>query len=211
MTETSPAILVGLLAEPQRLCVVAALALGATSIEEVLAATGLSAREAGVALQRLQAGGLVDEHLVLRTELFKSAAREAAAPPARDSLGYDDVDVERLLQRFVRDGRLLSLPTQRSRRHLVLQHVARDFEVGVRYSEREVDEALRCWAEGSATDHVSLRRYLVDHELLTRGDGEYWRSGGSLGPSRAAVRRAAATVPASIYSINGAERSQPGR
>jgi hypothetical protein len=63
----------------------------------------------------------------------------------------------------------------------VLEHVAATFEPGRRYPEREVDAVLRAWtgdARPSGPDHATLRRYLVDHGLLARDRGEYWRSGG---------------------------------
>jgi hypothetical protein len=162
------AAIVGLLAEPERLRVLAALVLGARTPADVAAATGLDARAVGRALQKLQAAGLLDESGV-RVELFKEAARMAAPEP--EATG----DV---VARFVRDGRLLSLPAQESRRRLVLEHIAQTFEPGRRYPEREVDAVLRAWTEGGAGDHAALRRYLVDHQLLTREGGEYWRSGG---------------------------------
>ncbi len=37
---------------------------------------------------------------------------------------------------------------------------------------------VRAWCSGGATDHVALRRNLVDEGLLSRADGVYWRSGG---------------------------------
>ncbi len=160
--------LVGLLAAPQRLRVVAALVLGASGPAEVAAATGLSAREVATALARLRAAGLVDEAGTVREELF-ARARAAARPPEPDGGVVD---------RFVRDGRLVGLPAHEAKRHAVLEHVAQSFEPGVRYPEREVDAVLRAWTEGSATDHAALRRYLVDHGLLSRERGEYWRSGG---------------------------------
>jgi hypothetical protein len=160
--------IVGLLAEPERLRVLAALVLGARAPSEVGAATGLDSRAVGRALQKLQAGGLVDDGLAVRAELFKDAAR-AAAP------GEATPDV---LGRFVRNGRLVAMPAQESKRRLVLEHIAQSFEPGRRYPEREVDAVLRAWTEGGATDHAALRRYLVDHQLLAREGGEYWRSGG---------------------------------
>jgi hypothetical protein len=164
-----PRELVGLLAEPERLRVLAALVLGARTPAEVAAATGLDARAVGRALQKLRAGGLVGPDGHVRPEVFKDAARAAApAPPA----GGDVVD------RFVRDGRLLSFPAQESKRRQVLELVAQTFEPGRRYPEREVDAVLRAWTEGGEADHAALRRYLVDHGLLSRSGGEYWRSGG---------------------------------
>ena len=49
----------------------------------------------------------------------------------------------------------------------------RAFEPGTRYTEKEVDAILRTWCAGGATDHVSLRRFLVDEGLLTREAGRY--------------------------------------
>jgi hypothetical protein len=174
----TPAELVGLLAEPERLRVLAALVLGARTPPDVAALTGLDARDVGRALQKLQAGGLVDDKLEVQADLFKEAARAAAPAVPAEDLGYADPGVEQMIGRFVRDGRLLSMPAQESKRRLVLEHVARSFEPGHRYPEREVDAVLRAWTEGGSTDHAALRRYLVDHGLLAREGGEYWRAGG---------------------------------
>ncbi len=59
---------------------------------------------------------------------------------------------------------------------MVLDHVARVFEPGVRYPEREVDAILRAFHP----DHAALRRYLVDEGFLSRENGEYWRTGGTV-------------------------------
>lgn len=37
---------------------------------------------------------------------------------------------------------------------------------------------LRAWCAGGGTDHVTLRRHLVDEGVLSRETGECWRSGG---------------------------------
>jgi len=75
---------------------------------------------------------------------------------------------------FVRDGRLTQIPAARGKRRIVLEHIAANFEPGVRYPEREVNAVLRAWHP----DHAALRRYLVDEGLMSREKGIYWRSGG---------------------------------
>ena len=169
--------LVGLLAEPARLRVVSALALGARTQDDVVKATGLDPREAGAALRRLQAGGListVDGELRVREELFKEAARAEAPPrPAADE-GVSDPATAAVLRAFVRDGQLRQMPAARSKRRILLEHIATVFEPGVRYPEKDVDAVLRTWY----ADYASLRRYLVDEQLLARESGEYWRIGG---------------------------------
>jgi hypothetical protein len=171
------ATIVGLLADPARLKVVAALALGAGTIEDVAAASGLPLKDVALAARRLARAGLVhrDGHaLALRAEHFGAAARAAAeAAPPPQPLSADPAE-DAVLSAFVRDGRLESIPTQLSKRRVVLAHIVRVFDVGLRYPEREVNALLAVWHP----DVAALRRYLVDEGLLTRESGVYWRSGG---------------------------------
>ncbi|HEY8371219.1 MAG TPA: DUF2087 domain-containing protein [Pseudonocardiaceae bacterium] len=178
----TPEKLIGLLAEPERLRVASALVLGARLPSELAEATGLEEQVVLRALRRLERGGLVEssaEGYRLREELFKEVARAQAPPPQpAEPLGYVDPKVEALVRTFVQDGRLLRLPAQQGRRRIVLEHLVQTFEPGRRYTEREVDAVLRAWCRDSETDHVSVRRYLIDEGLLSRENGEYWRSGG---------------------------------
>lgn len=82
------------------------------------------------------------------------------------------------MRAFLDDGRLVRLPARWGRRRVVLEHVAQSFEPGRRFPEEEVDAVLRAWCAGGGTDHVTVRRHLVDEGLLSREDGVYWRSGG---------------------------------
>jgi hypothetical protein len=171
------ATLVGLLADPTRLKVVAALALGAGSLEEVAEASGLPLKDVALAARRLSRAGLVGRDgtaLELHASRFAEVARaaaEAAPPPERLS---DDPAEDAVLSAFVRDGRLVSIPAQQSKRRVVLEHLVRVFDPGVRYPEREVNALLSVWH----ADYAALRRYLVDEGLLSRDAGEYWRTGG---------------------------------
>lgn len=181
MQVVTPDVLVGLLAEPERLRVVAALVLGARTPSQIIDATGLDQRAVGRALQRLQTGGLISadhDGFTVHIELFKEVARTTAPQPKFEDHGYVDERTESAVRRFVRDGRLMRLPAQRSRRLSVLEHLAQSFQPGLRYSEQEVDGVLRGWCAGGEVDYVSLRRYLVDEGLLSREGGDYWRSGG---------------------------------
>ncbi len=78
---------------------------------------------------------------------------------------------------FMRDGRLAQIPVRRAKRLLLLDCVAQSFEPGRRYSEAEVNAVLRALHD----DHAALRRYLVDEDFLSRQDGHYWRTGGTIG------------------------------
>ena len=177
------AAIAGLLADDDRRRVVAALVLGASTVEEVRSATGLGVRPAVEALARLEQAELVlrdkDGTYVLLGEAFRRAA-VAAAPerPAPDPTGDAPEDEARVLRTFLRGGRLVSIPTQQSKKLVVLDRLAQEFEVGRRYPEREVNAVLRRFHD----DVAALRRYLVDEGFLDREAGVYWRSGGTYIP-----------------------------
>jgi hypothetical protein len=82
----------------------------------------------------------------------------------------------RVLATFVKDGRIVTMPTKRAKRLVVLDHVAQSFEPGRTYPEAEVNEVLRSFHE----DVAALRRYLVDEGFLTREANVYWRTGGTV-------------------------------
>jgi hypothetical protein len=165
--------LIGVLADESRLRVFAAVALGAKNPEEVAAAAGLSPKDTTLALLRLREQGAVagsgtDGGLAVSYDLLRELARPQR--PARPA-GNDVVST------FVRDGRLVRLPAQWTRKQQVLRHIAEQtFEPGVAYPERVVNERLRAWCKGAdQIDHVTLRRYLVDLHELRRSEGVYER------------------------------------
>ena len=87
----------------------------------------------------------------------------------------------RTLSRFLdADGRLDTIPSKHSKRLVVLDHLAQSFELGVVYPETDVNDRLGLFHP----DVAALRRYLVDEHFLTRRDGFYWRSGGSVNIDR---------------------------
>lgn len=79
------------------------------------------------------------------------------------------------LRAFVRDGRIVAIPTKHAKRLLLLDWLAQDFEPGRRYTEAMVNLVIG----QRHPDTAALRRYLVDEGFMSREAGEYWRSGGS--------------------------------
>jgi hypothetical protein len=183
MTDPVPdaAAIAGMLADDTRRRVVAALVLGASTVPEVRAATGLDTRSVATALARLADGELVvrgddGTHLLLG-DAFRRAAVAAAPPgPDPDATGDAPEDAARVLRTFLRGGRLVSIPVQRSKRLVVLDRLAQEFDPGRRFPEREVNAVLRRFHE----DVAALRRHLVDDGFLDRSGGLYWRSGGTV-------------------------------
>lgn len=164
----------GLLAENDRLRTYAAVVLGAGTIDEIVELGGVSAVQVGKAMRKLTRGGLVtsDENgrFTAGPQVFKDAVMAA---DARDRPEPLDSDPERdaLLQAVFRHGRLRHLPSSTSKQIVVLEHLVTDFSFDRRYPESEVNALLK----ERYDDHATLRRYLVDHGLLARAAGVYWR------------------------------------
>jgi hypothetical protein len=88
------------------------------------------------------------------------------------------VEIDPALAPYFQDGRLEQIPRQRKKRLLLLDLLAQEFDPGVRYSEREVNDVLGRFNP----DTAALRRYLVDEEFMEREAGDYWRAGGTFTP-----------------------------
>ena len=70
-------------------------------------------------------------------------------------------------------GRLIAIPAQRKKRLAVLRWLAEEFQPGRRYPEAEVNRII----SRRHPDFATLRRYMVDEELMQRRNGIYWRTG----------------------------------
>ena len=168
------------LADPERLAVAGALARSAATAAGLAAHLELPARRVRSHLARLAAARVVAVDPDRRTyrllpETLRAAARQVGT--SRDpgvALGAVHEEEEAVLRHYFRGGRLQEIPARRSKRLIVLTRLALEFDVGVRYPERQVNEALNRFHE----DHAALRRYLVDEGFLSREKGQYWRSGG---------------------------------
>lgn len=167
----------GLLADPDRLRVFGAVALQRGTADAVAATTGLPLRTVLAALAKLEGGEALrvvdDVWSVDLRSLRRHAQEDSPEAYEEEGLGAREAAV---LRAFLRDGRLVSIPSARSKRLVVLDHVCKVFEIGVRYPEAEVDVLVRAFHD----DYAALRRHLVDEGFLSREAGVYWRTGGSV-------------------------------
>jgi hypothetical protein len=172
------------LADPERLAIAGALARedrGPSALADQLAIPIGRVRKH---LNRLMATGVArlnDDRASYRLdpETLRWAAEQVG--PARGPglpLGAANEDEEAVLRTFFRDGRLTEIPMKASKRRVVLERIAVEFDPGIRYDEREVNAILGRFH----TDHAALRRSLVDEGFLSRDHGIYWRTGGRVEP-----------------------------
>lgn len=169
------------MADDNRIKIVGLLAHQPYSVEELAAILGVTSATISHHLQKLSQAELVTaqarqyynvyslrvDHLrhVAEQLLNQDAIRETA--PLRDLDRYAD----QVREKFIVRGRIVALPSQLKKREVVLQHLANQFEMGKRYSEKRVNEILRSFH----ADYANLRRELVRTKLLTQEHGKYWR------------------------------------
>ena len=79
-----------------------------------------------------------------------------------------------MLKTFFKRGHLVQIPAQLKKRLVVLEKLVLEFDPGRRYDEREVNQILVEYNDDVAT----LRRALIEHKLMQRDKGVYWRIDG---------------------------------
>jgi predicted transcriptional regulator len=170
------------LADANRLKILGLLAREAYSVEQLAALLDLRPSTVSHHLARLAEAGLVSARAesyynVYRLEpgALEAMAQRLLAEETLPSLaeGVDRSSYERKVvdDYTLPDGRLKTIPAQRKKLEAVLRHVVLDFEPGVHYSEKQVNQTLARYHQDTAT----LRRELVGYGLLQRRSGEYWR------------------------------------
>ena len=172
------------LADSNRLKIVGLLAEKSYSVEELAELLQLKPSTVSHHLARLSEAGLVrarSESYYNVYQLDQSVLQEKAKTMFTQgelSNVAAEVDADAYDKKVIRDytrrdGTLKTLPSQRKKLEAILRYVVQAFEVGKRYSEKQVNEVLA----GYHADTATLRRELVGYRLMQRedGGGEYWR------------------------------------
>jgi hypothetical protein len=79
---------------------------------------------------------------------------------------------QKIVNRFMKDGRFETLPVQRIRRKYILEYILRHFEQNRLYAEKEVNETITRFHD----DYCRVRREFVDEGMMSRKDGKYRRN-----------------------------------
>ena len=172
------------LADESRLRIVGILAGRECSVEELAAMLDVKAPTVSHHLNKLKELGLVrmradgTTHVYsLDVETLRVLSKDVLTPEKMVSL-VDDVEgaawQRKVLKDFFEGQRLKEIPASRKKREVILRWLAGQFEPGVRYTEREVNEVIKRHHPDTAT----LRRELVANAppLMRRERGVYWRN-----------------------------------
>ena len=172
------------LSDENRLKIVGFLAQRPYTVESLAEALNLGVSTTSHHLSKLTKAGLVsaraDGHYYiysLKADHLQSMAQhllqgENLPKPSEDLTG--DVFDRKVLASFTdADGRITSFPAQRKKYEVLLRYVVRSFDMGERYSEKQVNEILSRYHP----DTADLRRGLIDSKLMARevSGSAYWR------------------------------------
>jgi predicted transcriptional regulator len=172
------------LADANRLKLVGLLAQEELTVEQMAEMLDLHASTVSHHLSRLAKAGLVSARAEgyysvyhLETSALEEMAKRLLAKETLPAVASDvDLDAydRKVLNTFLtRDGRIKDFPSQQKKLEVLLRYVLQAFEIGKRYSEKQVNEILSRFSD----DTAGLRRDLVDFKMMARqgGGGAYWR------------------------------------
>jgi hypothetical protein len=163
--------------DPDRLAVLGLAATAPLDIEEAAHRLSMTVGQVRRAVSRLVEAGLLDENLSLDRSVLRALA---AALPRDEPVAAEVLEgpwtrgEKQVLGKYFVGSRLTAIPVSRSARSVVLERLASEFEVGLRYTEKQVNSTIQTFHP----DYAALRRYMVDEGFLTRAAGSYWRTGG---------------------------------
>ena len=172
-----PADLIRIVADPLRLSILGRAAEGRVNTSDLASSFDIPVRKVAEAIGKLRAAGLLDDKLRLEGQALQDAVR--SVPTAEEAAAvitegpWTPAEKE-VLARFFSGTRLTEIPTNSTKRSLVLERIAQEFEPGFRYQEQDVNFRLQLFHP----DYASLRRYMVEEGIMTRAEGVYWRTGG---------------------------------
>ena len=167
------------LADKSRLQIIRSLSKEDMYVERLAERLGLSPPTISFHLKKLEASGIVEARKEQYYVMY-SLCKEVLSFNVLDALvsldADDSVENERdaayrngVLAAFMKYGKLKNIPAQRKKKNIIMEEIAKAFERGRNYTEREVNIIIADFHD----DFCTIRRELVELGLLTREDRVY--------------------------------------
>ncbi len=183
MTEADAIRLFKCLADKSRLQILKSLSVEDMYVERLAKRLGLSAPTVCFHLKKLSDAGAVTSYknqyymmYSLKKEVFQTSILEIVqqeSDEAQLQIQRDEEYRQKVLDAFFEYGKLKAIPAQLKKERIVLEHIARAFECGRMYSEKEVNLILSDFYD----DFCTIRRDMVQEGILGRSSVGYWKMG----------------------------------
>ena len=181
MTENEAIVLLKCMADKSRLQILKSLAMEDMYVERLAERLNLTAPTISFHLKKLQDAGAVSSYKnqyytmyslnsavfeVRLMDILREESAEADVQQERD-LKYR----QKVIDTFFEYGKLKAIPAQRKKRRIVLEEIAKDFEMGKTYDEKEVNLIIAAYHD----DFCTIRREMILEGLMMRDHQSYWR------------------------------------
>ena len=181
MTENEAIALLKCMADKSRLQILKSLAMEDMYVERLAERLNLTAPTISFHLKKLQDAGAVSSYKnqyytmyslnsavfeVRMMDILREESAEADVQQERD-LKYR----QKVIDTFFEYGKLKAIPAQRKKRRIVLEEIAKDFEMGKTYDEKEVNLIIAAYHD----DFCTIRREMILEGLMMRDHQSYWR------------------------------------
>lgn len=181
MTENEVIKLFKCLSDKSRLNILKSLAIEDMYVERLAERLALSASTVSFHLKKLADAGLVESYKTqyytvysICLDIFKIRLLDIIKEQSDEAILYEEREKQyrkKVEETFFEYGKLKSIPAQRKKERIILEHIVEAFEFDRIYTEREVNIIIADFYD----DFCTLRRDMIAEKLLKREGNEYWR------------------------------------
>lgn len=181
MTETEAIRLFKCLSDKSRLQILKSLAIEDMYVERLAERLGITAPTVSFHLKKLADAKAVTSYksqyymmYSLKKEIFETSILEILQEKSDEAEVQVRREAEyrqRVIDTFFEYGKLKAIPAQHKKERIVLEVIAQAFAFDRIYSEREVNIMIADFYD----DFCTIRRDMIDEQLLRRDAKGYWR------------------------------------
>lgn len=179
MTELQVIQLFKCLADKSRLQILKSLCEEPMYVERIASRLGLTPPTISFHLKKLEEAGIVksqkDQYYMIYSineEILNAKILDLIKKESNEKEIQEERELEyrkKVIDSFFSYGKLTSIPVQRKKERIILEEIAKGFELGHIYTEREVNIIIADYHD----DFCTLRRDMVAEKLLVRDDKGY--------------------------------------
>lgn len=170
------------LADKSRIQIIKSLMTEDMYVERLAERLNLTASTISFHLKKLEDAGAVEsrkEQYYMIYSLKKDIFNANIMDILKEKSEEEDVQKKReeeyrvkVIDNFIEYGKLKVIPSQRKKKRIILEEIAKSFQAGVKYTEKEVNLAIADFHD----DFCTLRRDMIGERILEREGVTYWLS-----------------------------------
>lgn len=180
MSEADAIKLFKCLSDKSRLQILKSLTIEDMDVERLAGRLSLTPATISFHLKKLADAGAVRSYkkqyytmYSLCKDVFMTRIIDIINETSHEAAIHDQRDAEyrkRVIESFFEYGKLKSIPVQRKKERIILEEIAKAFEYGRIYTEREVNIIIADFHD----DFCTIRRDMIGEKIMDRENGKYW-------------------------------------